>query len=126
MYIYETAILVLPCWLVGRSCPRQTSPVEDSSRGHNQRGKDYPQVNSERRVRARISAPQAQSVLLDINGIRFPMTKDANGVWTGDSAPFDEGNHYYRLVIDGAEVPDPAAPSFSVPAVAKRHRNSRL
>jgi enterochelin esterase family protein len=37
------------------------------------------------------------------------MAKDANGVWTGDSAPFDEGNHYYRLVIDGAEVPDPGS-----------------
>jgi len=37
------------------------------------------------------------------------MTQDANGVWTGDSAPFDEGNHYYRLVIDGAEVPDPGS-----------------
>lgn len=75
----------------------------------NQRGQDYPQVNSERRVRARISAPQAQNVQLQINGIKFPMTKDANGVWTGDSAPFDEGNHYYGLVIDGAEVPDPGS-----------------
>jgi enterochelin esterase-like enzyme len=86
------------------------APVEDfKPASTNQRGQDYPQVNSERRVRARISAPQAQSVLLDINGIKFPMTKDANGVWTGDSAPFDEGNHYYRLVIDGAEVPDPGS-----------------
>jgi len=85
-------------------------PVEDfKPMTTNQRGKDYPQVNSERRVRARISAPQAQSVLLDINGIKFPMIKDANGVWIGDSAPFDEGNHYYRLVIDGAEVPDPGS-----------------
>ena len=85
-------------------------PVEDfKPMTTNQRGKDYPQVNSERRVRARISAPQAQSVLLDINGIKFPMIKDANGVWIGDSAPFDEGNHYYRFVIDGAEVPDPGS-----------------
>lgn len=72
----------------------------------NQRGKEYPQVNSEGRVRARISAPQAQSVQLEVNGIRFPMTKDANGVWTGDSAPMDQGNHYYGLVIGGAQVPD--------------------
>ncbi len=75
----------------------------------NQRGKDYPQVNSERRVRARISAAQAQNVQLEINGTRFPMIKDSNGVWTGDSAPFDEGNHYYGLVIDGAQVSDPGS-----------------
>jgi enterochelin esterase family protein len=46
-------------------------------------------------------------VFLQINGILFPMTKDAEGYWMGDSTPFDEGNHYYALVIDGAEVPDP-------------------
>lgn len=85
-------------------------PLEDfKPASTNQRGKDYPQVNSERRVRARISAPQAQSVQLEINGKRFPMTRDTNGVWTGDSTPFDEGNHYYGLVIDGAEVPDPGS-----------------
>jgi enterochelin esterase-like enzyme len=75
----------------------------------NQRGNEYPQVNSEGRVRARIAAPQAQSVELEINGIRYPMTKDASGVWTGDSAPMDQGNHYYGLVIDGAQVPDPGS-----------------
>ena len=64
-------------------------------------------MNSEGRVRARIRAPQAQSVQLDISGVKFPMTKDANGVWMGDSTPHDPGNHYYGLVVDGAEVPDP-------------------
>jgi enterochelin esterase family protein len=85
-------------------------PAEDfKPAATNQRDKDYPQVNSEGRVRARIAAPQAQSVQLEINGKRFPMTKDANGVWTGDSTPFDQGNHYYGLVIDGAQVPDPGS-----------------
>ena len=35
------------------------------------------------------------------------MTKGTNGVWIGDSTPQDQGNHYYGLVVDGAEVPDP-------------------
>jgi enterochelin esterase family protein len=73
----------------------------------NQPGQQYPQVNSEGRVRARIRAPQAQSVQLDISGKKFPMTKAADGVWIGDSTPQDQGNHYYGLVVDGAEVPDP-------------------
>jgi len=46
-------------------------------------------------------------VQLNISGIKFPMTKGTNGVWTGDSTPQDQGNHYYGLVVDGAEVPDP-------------------
>jgi len=78
----------------------------------NQPARQYPQVNSERRVRARIEAPQARSVLLDIGGVRYPMTKDSDGVWTGDSEPQDEGFHYYQLVIDGAQVPDPGSKFF--------------
>ena len=75
----------------------------------NQEGKQYPMVNSQRMVRAQISAPQANSVKLDIGGVKYEMKKDENGVWTGESAPQDEGFHYYQLEIDGASVPDPGS-----------------
>ena len=75
----------------------------------NQEGKQYPMVNSQRMVRAQISAPQATSVKLDIGGVKYDMKKDAEGVWTGESAPQDEGFHYYQLEIDGASVPDPGS-----------------
>jgi len=78
----------------------------------NQPGKLYPQVNSERRVRTSISAPQANKVQLDIGGVKYDMVKDAKGVWTGESAPQDEGFHYYQLNIDGASVPDPGTKYF--------------
>ena len=35
----------------------------------NQEGKQYPMVNSQRMVRAQISAPEANSVKLDIGGV---------------------------------------------------------
>src|ERR1035441_514287 len=73
----------------------------------NMPGQQYPQVNSEGRVRARLLVPQAQSVQLNISGVKFPMTKDTNGFWLGDSTVQDQGNHYYGLVVDGADVPDP-------------------
>ena len=75
----------------------------------NQDNKQYPMVNSQRMVRAQISAPNATSVKLDISGTKYAMVKDANGVWTGTSAPQDEGFHYYQLEIDGASVPDPGS-----------------
>ena len=77
-----------------------------------QENKNYPQVNSEGRVRAGISAPEATSVLLDIGGVKYPMTKDERGFWVGDSEPQDEGFHYYQLSIDGASVPDPGSLYF--------------
>src|SRR4051812_32886336 len=72
----------------------------------NQQGKQYPQVNSEGRIKFRIVAPQAQSV-----GVSFrdssAFTKGEDGAWTGYTRPLDEGFHYYTIKIDGAEVPDP-------------------
>ena len=78
----------------------------------NQLGKQFPQVNSQRRVRASISAPEANRVQLDLGGVKYDMVKDAKGVWTGESAPQDEGFHYYQLNIDGASVPDPGTKYF--------------
>ena len=76
---------------------------------NNQSGHQYPMVNSQRMVRAQISAPTATSVGLDIDGKIYSMSKNENGVWTGTSAPQDPGFHYYQLNIDGASVPDPGS-----------------
>ena len=78
----------------------------------NQPNHRYPMVNSERVVRAQVNAPDAHSVKLDIGGVKYDLVKDANGVWTGDSAPQDEGFHYYQIEIDGASVPDPGSLYF--------------
>ena len=72
----------------------------------NQPGKEYPQVNSQGRIKFRIVAPEAKSV-----GTTFRDSTDfvrgEDGAWIGYSRPLDEGFHYYELVIDGAKVPDP-------------------
>src|SRR5438270_6564521 len=77
----------------------------------NQNGKQYPQVNSEGRVKFRIVAPKAQSV-----GVSFrdssSFTKGEDGAWIGWTRPLDEGFHYYTINIDGAEVPDPNSMFF--------------
>jgi len=74
-----------------------------------QDGKQYPMVNSERCVRVKVKAPDAVAVKLDIGGVKYDLTKDAEGNWTGTSAPQDEGFHYYQINIDGADVPDPSS-----------------
>ena len=94
-------------------CIAQESVIEDFVISKTtQEGKEYPQVNSEGRVRVRISAPEAKKVQLDIGGVKYDLSKDGNGVWIGESAPQDEGFHYYQLNIDGASVPDPGSLYF--------------
>ncbi|MET3026594.1 alpha/beta hydrolase-fold protein [Flavobacterium sp. UW10123] len=78
----------------------------------NQPEKIFPQVNSQKQVRASILAPNANKVQLDIGGVKYDMRKDDKGVWIGESNPQDEGFHYYQLNIDGASVPDPGSLYF--------------
>ena len=77
----------------------------------NQPGKEYPQVNSQGRVKFRIVAPEAKSV-----GVTFrdstEFVKGEDGAWIGYTRPLDEGFHYYAIKIDGAEVPDPDSKYF--------------
>src|SRR5512138_2343633 len=99
----KLALLALGSLLeTGQLCTAQTnqSAVEDFKPSSlNQPGKQYPQVNSERRVRARVVAPQAQSVLLDIGAVKYPLTKGEGGAWIGESRPQDEGFHYYQIIV---------------------------
>ncbi len=105
-YIHLLIILSL---LSGNIVTAQTDKVREDFKPSsvNQLGKEFPQVNSEGRVRVRIEAPGANNVQLDIGAVKYDLTKDEDGVWTGESASQDEGFHYYQLNIDGASVPDP-------------------
>jgi enterochelin esterase-like enzyme len=72
----------------------------------NQRGKQYPQVNSEGRVKFHVAAPQAQNVTVSFRD-SSPFIQGEDGAWIGVTRPLDEGFHYYTINIGGADVPDP-------------------
>lgn len=77
----------------------------------NQESKEYPQVNSEGRIRFRVNAPEAKSVSCTFRD-SSDFVKDDQGNWTGYTRKLDEGFHYYELIIDGAKVPDPNSKYF--------------
>ncbi len=109
-YIISIALAAL----IAKGISAPNVPVKEDFKPSevNQQGKQFPQVNSEGRVRVQISAPNANKVQLDIGGVKYDLVKDDKGVWTGESAPQDEGFHYYQLNIDGASVPDPGTRYF--------------
>ncbi len=101
-------------WLLAAplSFAQERDPLDDwKPASTNQPGKEYPQVNSEGRIKFRIVAPEARSV-----GSTFrsssEFTKGDDGAWYGHTGPTDEGFHYYMIKIDGAEVPDPNSLMF--------------
>jgi enterochelin esterase-like enzyme len=115
---YRYTFILVATVIAGGICVAQTNQVDSVAvedfkpASTNQPGKEYPQVNSEGRVRASISAPEAKRVQLDISAVKYDLKKDENGIWIGDSKPQDEGFHYYQLWIDGAAVPDPSSLYF--------------
>jgi len=113
---FKHIIIILAAVITGQLCFAQTNStgiVEDFKPSSvNQPGKEYPQVNSEGRVRVSILAPEALKVQLDIGAIKYDLVKDEKGIWTGESATQDVGFHYYQLNIDGASVPDPGSLYF--------------
>jgi enterochelin esterase-like enzyme len=102
------SLLVLASLLCAQLMIAQDQPPANDWKpaSSNQPGKEYPKVNSERRVMFRIEAPDAKSV-----GVSFKdsgeFKKGEDGAWYGTTRPLDEGFHYYTIKIDGSDVPDP-------------------
>jgi enterochelin esterase-like enzyme len=75
-----------------------------------------PVVNPDRTVTFTLRAPQANEVILNWQNMvglspaadPYPMTKDANGVWSITMGPLDPNWYGYGFILDGVNIPDPA------------------
>jgi len=73
-----------------------------------------PEVHADRRVTFRVPAPGASEVLLaggplqlGYEGGEKKFTKGTDGVWSLTIGPVKPNMYVYKLIIDGASVPDP-------------------
>jgi hypothetical protein len=62
-------------------------------------------------VAFRVAAPDAQKVQVRLGGVH-DMTRGADGLWIITIPPQVVGFHYYRIVVDGAVIADPATRTF--------------
>jgi enterochelin esterase family protein len=90
--------------------PSATPPADAKPSALNAPGYQYPMVDSQGRAIFRITAPNAQSVVVSLGG--RALTKDANGVWTCTTDPLPLGFHYYSISVDGASANDPGTQTF--------------
>jgi enterochelin esterase-like enzyme len=73
----------------------------------------YPQVDSTSRVKIRFKAPDAAKVRVNFwSGPKADMEKQADGFWTFTTPQLAPGLHYYTIIVDGAEVSDPASTAY--------------
>lgn len=70
-----------------------------------------PEIHPDHTVTFRLLAPTARSVSVTVEGKRLPMTKDDDGVWSGDGGPYAPEIYSYRFTLDGTTpILDPKNP----------------
>jgi len=73
----------------------------------------FPQVDSGSHVKIRFKAPDAAKVRVNFwSGPKADMEKQADGFWTFTTPQLAPGLHYYTIIVDGAEVSDPASTAY--------------
>ena len=73
----------------------------------------YPQVNSEGRVKLQIKAPEAIKVAVNFwSGPKMDMIKKEDGTWEVTTPAQAPGLHYYTINVDGVGVSDPNSTAF--------------
>jgi enterochelin esterase-like enzyme len=75
-----------------------------------------PQVNPDRTMTLRFRAPNARDVTVvgELDGRTYPMTKGDDGVWTATIGPLAPDVYNYQFNVDGVIAMDPANPSVKL------------
>jgi enterochelin esterase-like enzyme len=75
-----------------------------------------PEVNADKTVTFRFRAPNAQQVTLigELDGKTYPMTKNADGLWTVTIGPLAPDVYNYQFNADGVVAMDPVNPSVKL------------
>jgi enterochelin esterase-like enzyme len=72
----------------------------------------FPRITPDLRVLYKMKAPESAKVVFDLANKKYDMVRDTGGWLTVVTDPQVPGFHYYRLVINGVEVSDPASETF--------------
>ena len=75
-----------------------------------------PEVNADKTVTLRFRAPKAQQVTLigELDGRPYPMTKDEAGVWSVTIGPLAPDVYNYQFNVDGVIAMDPVNPAVKL------------
>ncbi|MBI1352831.1 MAG: esterase [Acidobacteria bacterium] len=76
-----------------------------------------PEVSADRTVTFRLEAPEAKQVLVVSDwGLKDPMQKGADGVWTFTTKPLAPSTYIYSYEVDGVPTVDPINPMVKLRA----------
>lgn len=95
-----------------------TPPPQGPGRGGGRGGPPIvsPEVSADRTVTLRFRAPNAKEVTVigELDGKAYPMTKGENGIWTVTIGPLAPDVYNYQFNADGIIAMDPVNPSVKL------------
>jgi enterochelin esterase family protein len=96
----------------------QAPPAAPQGRGGGRGGPPVvsPEVNADKTITFRFRAPNAKEVTLigELDGKPYPMTKGENGIWTVTIGPLAPDVYNYQFNADGVIAMDPVNPSVKL------------
>ena len=98
--------------------PTTAAPQPPAGRGGGRGGPALvsPEVKADNTVTLRFRAPNAQQVTLigELDGKSYPMTKDEAGVWSVTIGPLAPDVYNYQFNVDGVIAMDPVNPAVKL------------
>ena len=120
---YWTTAVVFAVASVGAQTPAQppagqAPPAAPQGRGGGRGGPPVvsPEVSADKTITFRFRAPNAKEVTLigELDGKTYPMTKGENGIWTVTIGPLAPDVYNYQFNADGVIAMDPVNPSVKL------------
>ncbi len=75
-------------------------------------GAAFPALDDAGRGQFQLTAPAASAVSVNLPQGKYPLIRDAEGVWTVTTPPLEPGFHYYAFEVDGLMVFDPGSSAY--------------
>lgn len=79
-----------------------------SAQGFPQAGFSPIKVNPDNSLTLTVNAPEAKEIVLDIMMKRYPLSRNAEGVWTVTTPAMTPGFNYYSVIMDGVTIANPS------------------
>jgi enterochelin esterase family protein len=103
---------------VSAQTPAGPAPAAPQGRGGGRGGPPVvsPEINADKSVTLRFRAPNAKEVTLigELDGKTYPMTKNENGIWSVTIGPLAPDVYNYQFNADGVVTMDPGNPSVKL------------
>ncbi len=114
--LQRMSVVAIACVMSAMALQAQAPATPPAGRGRGGPQLVSPEVKADRTVTFRFRAPNAKEVTLigELDGKTYPMTKDEAGIWSVTIGPLGPDVYNYQFNVDGVIAMDPVNPAVKL------------